>query len=252
MAWKSGTLCLVTLIAGSLIGCRSLIPAAPTSETPQASSPVSQTTPNPEQADAVIQEIVTTPVWVKSQTVNQETPGQEGMGLMYGDTLRTEEPALAEVDLKSGLSFRIGGNAKLVLQPNNQLNFQAGEMITWVNPGQKVPTEIVTPVGIAGLRGTTLFIDIPADPSGEVQFFAWEGTISIRPVGASEDLIIRSGEQLSIRPGEQDVTQLRDRIRRLTQTEILQRQQQSRLLNDFSRPIPTLSQIEDALELPSQ
>lgn len=267
MSW-SFRLCLITLFLGGLVSCRTTAPA-PTPPTvpappPEATAPPPPPTPKPTstaspapatpqaEADAVIQQITEMPVWVKPVNTGQENPGQEGMGMATGDTIRTEDQALAEVDLKSGLSFRIGGDAVLTLQANNRLELESGQMITWVNPGQKVPTEIVTPAGIAGLRGTTLFVNIPTEANGEVEFFAWEGTITVRPPGASEDLVIRSGEQIRIRPGERDVAQLRRRVRRLNRLEIRQRRRQNRLLNDFRRPLPTLRQIDAALETPPQ
>ncbi len=174
--------------------------------------------------------------------------GPGGRSPRTGGYLRTAHKALAEVSLPSGLAFRIGGEASLTLQADNQLRLNQGEMLTWVPPERGVPTQIITPVGTAGLRGTTLFVRIPPGADPEVEFFAWEGTITIRPAGASEDLILRSGEQLLLRRGDRDIPRLRQRIRRLPRRVIRQRRRQSPLLNDFPRPLPTLREIEATLE----
>jgi hypothetical protein len=195
-----------------------------------------------------VETIVSEPVWVKLAPAPSEQLAQIGDRLVPGDTIRTTDDALAEVALPSGLAFRIGGNASLTLQTDNQLQLDSGEMLTWVSSDKEVPTQITTPVGIAGLRGTTLFIKIPADDNAEIEFFAWEGTITIRPTGTTEDLVIRSGEQLLLRRGDRDIAQLRQRIRRLPRRVILQRRRQSRLINRFPRPLPTLRAIEATLE----
>jgi ferric-dicitrate binding protein FerR (iron transport regulator) len=169
------------------------------------------------------------------------------MKLAYGDTIRTAEDGLAQIDLANGLAFRLGGEAALTLQPNQELQLDSGEMLVWVEPGQKVPTEIVTPVGTAGLRGTTLFVRVPDDPGEGVVFFAWEGEIRLRFEGDTEDLILNSGEELQVRPGER-LSDLRDKVRRLRRREIRQQRQQSRLVNGFSRPLPTLGQLEQTIE----
>ncbi|HEY9738024.1 MAG TPA: FecR domain-containing protein, partial [Trichocoleus sp.] len=227
---------------GGLVSCRPA-PTGSTDSTDTTSPPIEAQNP-----DAVITDIPATPVWVQPNEASSESIAAKGQNLIYGNVIITADEGLAEVNLKSGLAFRIGGNARLILQPDNQLNLESGQMITWVTPGQQVPTKIITPAGVAGLRGTTLFVDLPEDPADEVEFFSWEGTIAVRPLGASEDVIITSGEQLRIRPGENDVAELRQRVRRLTQEEIVQRRSRSRLLNGFSQPLPTQSQIDAALE----
>lgn len=200
------------------------------------------------EADAIVSAVAAPPVWVKSIATNEDQPAITGTALIYGDTIRTEGEGLAHVDLASGLSFRIGGDASLVLQPDKRLNLQAGEMVTWVEPGRQVPTEIVTPVGIAGLRGTTLFVLVPPDENGEVLFLSWEGTIRLQIADGVEEILLESGEELRVRPGDRDVAALRQRIRRLDRQEIRRRRRQSPLLNRFQRPLPTSDLIQETLE----
>ena len=223
--------------------------ASTPSSTPSNSTSSNSTPSSTSNSDSIakITEIQQTPVWVKLAKAKQEQAAQTNMSLKANDTIRTEGKALAEVTLTNGLGFRVGGDAVLTLQDNNQLNLQSGSMLTWVEPGKKVPAEIVTSAGIAGIRGTTVFVGIPEDPNGEVEFFSWEGTVAIRIPGQTEELILNSGEQLKMRRGEKDLKALRRRIRKFTRKEHLERSRQPGLIRNFSRPLPTLKKIETAL-----
>lgn len=215
---------------------------APTDDT-SISQPSSTT-----DANAIVSAVEAPSVWVKSMRAEEAQPAETGTAMIYGDSIRTEGDGLAQVDLENGLAFRIGSNAALTLQPDNRLELSSGEMLTWVEPGQQVPTEIQTPVGIAGLRGTTLFIQIPPDSEEEILFLSWEGTIRLQVAEGAEEILLQSGEALRIRPGERDVAALRQRIRRLGRQEIRQRRRRSSLLNRFQQPLPTQEQIEATLE----
>lgn len=258
--WRTALLGLVCL--STVIACQNTtanqtdIAPAPSSEAitdedinvPDPSAELAAIADADADADAVIRDVAAPSVWVRPTVTNEEESAIAGDTLAYGDTIRTQGEGLAEVDLVSGLSFRIGGEAALTLQPDNQLDLQTGEMIVWVEPGQQVPAHIVTPVGIAGLRGTTLFISVPENNAEAVSFFAWEGTIEIQVSEEAEAIKLQSGEELQIRPGERDVANLRGRVRRLNRREIRQRRRRSNLLNRFQRSLPTLSEIEATLE----
>ncbi|MFB8789851.1 MAG: FecR domain-containing protein [Potamolinea sp.] len=168
----------------------------------------------------------------------------EGMGLFIGEQLRTVGEALAEIELKNGLAFRIGGNSVLTLQPDNSLNLSKGEMITWVQPGKQVPAKVVTPGAIAGIRGTTIYVNIPDDPNGEIEYFTWEGTMSLKLPNQSEEMLLKAGEIVKVKPGETDINQMRKRVRQLTQKEWETRRKKSRLINNFISPLPTLKKID--------
>lgn len=216
----------------------------PAQEEPTAIAPDAQST-----AIATIEEIVNDPVWVAPQQ-QAPAPAQPNQAMAYGDQIRTENQALAEVSLVTGPVFRIGGNATLTLRPN-QLLLDAGQMITWLEGKTQNPVEIVTPVGIAGIRGTTVFVNIADDPNAPVEFFSWEGQVAIRLTDSDEELILNSGEQLFVTPGDRDIDALRQRVQPLDQAAALKRLQESRLVNGFSRPLPTRPELEatvDALE----
>ncbi|MEO0535556.1 MAG: FecR family protein [Cyanobacteria bacterium P01_A01_bin.123] len=225
--------------------------ASDTQTEPAATSSVAETTSNIEaerKNDATITQVQQPSIWVKSVSTQTELEAQVGTGLIFGDILRTEADALAEVALSSGLAFRLGGNASLVLQPDNRMELSSGQIIAWVEPGKQVPTEIVTPAGVAGLRGTTIFIEISDEPEPEVHILAWEGTITFTVPGESESLVLEGGQGLRLRAGETDLPALRNRIASLNRRQIRQQRQQSRLLNNFDRPIPTQPQIDQVMD----
>src|SRR5919199_2709685 len=248
---------LVTLaLASFLSGCRASVPKVTspspsinsTSEQPLSSSPTkvpatsSQT--SSASSPATISEIQSQPVWVRRLKASREIPAEEGMGLQIGETIRTEGKALAQINLKNGLAFRIGNNAVLTLQPDNRLNLSAGEMITWVNPGQHVPAKVITPGGIAGIQGTTIYVKIPQAPNEAIEFFTWEGTMSIQLPNQPEEFQVKGGEIVKIRPGETDIRKIRASVRRLTSQEWLARRRNSPLVNKFGKPLPTLQKID--------
>ncbi len=219
-------------LAGALTSCSH--PAI----APSPSSTLPSVPPPPAIAGLVakISEIQNLPVFVRLLEATQEQPAKEGMGLHVGDTIRTQGQALAQVDLVNGLAFRIGGDAVLTLKPDNRLNLTSGDMITWVQPGKKIPTEIVTPAAVAGIRGTTVFVQIPKDPNEGTLFFAWEGLVAVHLPGQKEEV--------RIKPGEHDIQQIRKRVRRLSRAEWRQKRQTDRLLHHFKKAkMPTLSII---------
>ncbi|MBD2020521.1 FecR domain-containing protein [Leptolyngbya sp. FACHB-36] len=226
------------LLAGLMVGCGA---APPKAEAPVASPSASPASLSPA---ATIAEIQRSPVFVRLRQTPQEQPAQKGMGLQIGDTIRTQDQAMAQLDLSNGLAFRIGGDAVLTLQPDNRLNLAAGSMITWVQPGQKVPTEIVTPIGVAGIRGTTVHVEIPKDPNQGTRFFAWEGLVSVRLPGQTEEIQLRTAEEVRIKPSDRDLNTVRQRIRRIPLTEWRQKRQSDQLLNGFRGRITTQTIID--------
>ncbi|MGF1518654.1 MAG: FecR domain-containing protein [Nodosilinea sp.] len=195
---------------------------------------------------ATIQEIVADPVLV-TLGQGEPAPAEENQAMAFGDRIATQDQALAEVGLANGAVFRIGGNAALTLRPN-QLLLDSGQMITWVEGAVSEPLEIVTPAGIAGIRGTTVFVNIADDPTAPIEFFAWEGQVAVRLTAGGEELILNSGEQLLIAPEEDDIEALRQQVQPIDQAEALQRLNESTLINGFSGPIPTRPAIEATVE----
>ncbi|WP_052050726.1 FecR family protein [Leptolyngbya sp. KIOST-1] len=195
---------------------------------------------------ATIQDIVATPVLV-SLGQGEPAPAQLDQAMAYGDRITTADQALAEVGLVTGAVFRIGGDATLTLQPN-QLLLDSGQMITWVQGTPTGPVDIVTPAGIAGIRGTTVFVNIGDDPTAPVEIFSWEGEVTFRLTEGGEEVVLTSGEQLFVTPGEQNIETVRQQVQPLDRATAQQRLEQSPLINGFGQPIPTRPELEATVE----
>ncbi|MBE9109735.1 FecR domain-containing protein [Nodosilinea sp. LEGE 07298] len=247
-AFRDRSLAITLLIVGGVVmaGCRPT-PAPP--NPPSATSQASESSADGEAlptAIATIQAIVANPVWV-TLNLGSPQPAQLNQTMAYGDQIRTEDEALAEVGLVTGAVFRIGGNAALTLQPN-QLQLNAGQMITWVEGALAEPVEIVTPAGIAGIRGTTVFVNIADDPSAPVEIFSWEGEVAFQLVEGGEEVVLTSGEQLLVPPGEQNIASLRQQVQPLDRATALERLEESPLINGFNQPLPTRPALEATVD----
>lgn len=227
-------------IALLLVGSTALASCEP-ARTPESRTDLIQG----EQATvATIQDIVASPVLV-TLGQGEPAPAELNQAMTYGDRIATADQALAEVGLVNGAVFRIGGDAALTLQPN-QLLLDAGQMITWVEGTTPEPIEIVTPAGIAGIRGTTVFVNIDDDPTAPVEFFAWEGQVAVRLADGADEIVLNSGEQLFVPPGTPDLSALQ--AQPIDPATARQRLQNSPLINGFSRPLPTRPEIEATVE----
>ncbi|HAJ58620.1 MAG TPA: hypothetical protein DCP31_04630 [Cyanobacteria bacterium UBA8543] len=222
---------------------------------------LSATTPSPTTQAGKITDIPKQKVWVRQLGSTQEIPATEGMGIQVGETIRTENEGKVQIELKNGLAFRIGDNSAVTLQPDNQLNLTSGTMITWVVPGQKVPTQIVTPSGVAGIRGTTVYVQIPPDLNQGILFFTWEGKVVVQLKDQKSEMVLKTGDEVTIKPGETDFRKTRNSIKPMSrkhwsqirrcfsQLERPECRQEKRLVlfRDFKTSLPTLSLIDKPL-----
>ena len=169
-----------------------------------------------------------------------EKPARAGQILAPDSLLRTAKPGRMQVELANGRQFRLGGDAVLRLGSGG-LNLEKGQIIAWVNPGQKggSPLRIRTRVATASIVGTTVFIEATAD---SLKVFSWEGHVQVE-TDAGRRYDLRSGQQLSF---EKDSWQP---PKRLSQSEAAARRQKSILLNGFTAPMETLPVIEKELGL---
>jgi FecR protein len=173
----------------------------------------------------------------------KEVLARVGQILAPTSLLRTEKPGRLQVQLANGRNFRLGGDAVLRLAPDG-LNLEKGQIIAWVNPGQKggSPLKIRTRTATASIVGTTVFIEATADG---LKVFSWEGHVQVDT---------DSGRRYDLRTGQQ-LTQEKDSwqpLRKLSQPEAAARRQKSILLNGFSAPMETMPAIEQGLGLSAQ
>jgi FecR protein len=170
----------------------------------------------------------------------KEIPARAGQILAPASLLRTEKPGRLQVQLANGRQFRLGGDAVLRLGAGG-LNLEKGQIIAWVNPGQKggSPLKIQTRVATASIVGTTVFIEATED---SLKVFSWEGHVRVE-TDAGRRYDLTSGQPLTLDK------QAWQAPRRLSQSEAAARRQKSILLNGFATPMETLPVIEKELGL---
>ncbi|PZO39035.1 MAG: hypothetical protein DCF19_15000 [Pseudanabaena frigida] len=230
---------LMVAVTLFIFGCESQPNSAPP-------SPVTSSTPTAvkEQAIAKVSLIEEKPVFVQSKqkatSKEKETDAKVGMGLYLADTIRTQGKGKTQVEFNNGVGFRIAGDAELQIQPNNRLNLTSGKMITWVNPGLKVPTEISTSYATAAIRGTTAFVEIPKDINQGIRFFSWEGTVVVKLANQSKEITLLTGEEIIVKPNSPTPPV----VRRLNLDEWKDTSAKSSLLRGFKSPLPTQAIID--------
>jgi FecR protein len=248
------SLTIMTLIA-SLASCQNK------SNLKSISSPTdSASTPSSTEAGKIT-EIPKQKVWIRQLGSTKEILAREGMDIQVGETIRTENEGKVQIELNNKLAFRLGGNSTVTLQLDNQLNLTDGTMISWVVPGQKVPTEIVTPSGVAGIRGTTVYVEVSPNSNKGSLFFTWEGEMFIHLKGQTSEIVLKTGDEITIKPGEKDLTKISKLIkqtpplkwRKLRQCIAnmnlpdCQKEPRFLLFRDFKTLLPTLSLIDKPL-----
>lgn len=192
-----------------------------------------------QQLQAQIQEVAAAPVFA-SQPNQAEQPAEVGTTIDQGGQIRTEKPGKTQVQLSNGLSFRLGGNALLKIDPE-ALQLDRGQIIAWIAPGQSRdrPLQIRTPTATAAIRGTTVFLE---QTETETLILSWEGKVEVSlPSGSA--LALNSGQLVRLRPN-QTALPTPERISRAAAE---QRFQNSILLNGFTIPMETLPEIRRQL-----
>ena len=82
-----------------------------------------------------------------------EKPARAGQILAPDSLLRTAKPGRMQVQLANGRQFRLGGDAVLRLG-SGALNLEKGQIIAWVNPGQKGGSPLRIRTRVAGIKAT--------------------------------------------------------------------------------------------------
>lgn len=238
---------LVSLtLVGFLAGCRapvSTTTAPSPTPTPDRKSVAVQPS-SPERAAGIIREIPEHPVWLQLLNASEEIPAQEGVGLRRGETLRTQGSGLAQIELNHGPKLRLGGDSSLTLQPDLSLHLSKGEMLVWVDPGRSAPIKIVLPGVIVRTQDSTLSVKIPTSPKEDMELVAWEGIVTLQLPEHSEQIQLKAGETVSLKQDAIDLYQVRASVRPLSGPEWLDHRFQSRLVDSFNSPLPTLAQLE--------
>ncbi|MFM7887907.1 MAG: hypothetical protein ACKPCM_14730, partial [Pseudanabaena sp.] len=83
----------------------------------------------PTEVIAEITEIRSYPVRIKYINSTTARPANVGVPLKVNESVSTDESSTAQITLKTGTIFRIGGAANLTLRPQNQVEIESGQLV---------------------------------------------------------------------------------------------------------------------------
>ncbi|MBD2175484.1 FecR domain-containing protein [Pseudanabaena sp. FACHB-1998] len=153
----------------------------------------------PTEAIAEISEIRSYPVRVKYINSSSARPATVGVPLKVNESVSTEDQSTAQVTLRSGTIIRIGGNAKLTLKPQNQVEFASGRLVAWAASDRKAPAQIKTTFGEISSNDGTLYLEIPEKAAEDRRIMALDGTVTVLLKSTSEIVTIGKGEEIKIK-----------------------------------------------------
>lgn len=182
-----------------------------------------------------------------------EVNARRGLALQPSTLLRTNRPGRMQVRLGDGRQFRLGGDARIKLA-KNEVELLSGSIIGWVQPGGLVgqPFRIKTRLATASIQGTTVFLELKAK---SLRVLSWEGKVQVT-TSRGQAFSLYSGQQLVLNEVEAQpgygsgVTELRWLSpERIPHDDAQRRLDNSPLINGFSKPLETLTTIEQELDL---
>ncbi len=154
----------------------------------------------PTEAIAEISEIRNYPVRVRYINTSALRPATVGVDLKVNESVSTDDSSTAQITLRSGAIFRIGGKSNLVIKPQNQVEFTSGRLIAWASSDRKAAAQIQTPFGEISSNSGTIYVDIPTKASEERRIVALDGTVTVLLKSSSEVITVVKGEELRVKP----------------------------------------------------
>lgn len=153
----------------------------------------------PTEAIAEISEIRSYPVRVKYINSTTARPATVGVPLKVNESVSTDETSTAQITLRTGTIFRIGGTANLILRPQNQVEIESGRLVAWAAKDSKSPAQIKTAFGEISSNDGTLYLEIPAKAAEERRVIALDGTVTVLLKSTSEIVTLGKGEEIRIK-----------------------------------------------------
>ncbi|NMF59311.1 FecR domain-containing protein [Pseudanabaena yagii] len=153
----------------------------------------------PTEAIAEISEIRSYPVRVKYINSTTARPATVGVPLKVNESVSTDESSTAQITLRTGTIFRIGGTANLILRPQNQVEIESGKLVAWAAKDSKSPAQIKTSFGEISSNDGTLYLEIPAKAAEERRIISLDGTVTVLLKSTSEIVTLGKGEEIRIK-----------------------------------------------------
>ncbi len=152
----------------------------------------------PTDSIAEISEIRNFPVRVRYLNGKTDRPVNVGAVIRPGERISTDENSVAQVTLKDGSLFRLGGQGGLTLQPKNVVVVEQGKLVVWKNPEQKQPLQINTNFGEITTEDSTFYLEIHTKSSESSRLMALNGSVTLKPKSGKETITLKKGQEVVI------------------------------------------------------
>ncbi len=192
----------------------------------------------PTEAIAEISEIRSYPVRVKYINSTTARPATVGVPLKVNESVSTAEASTAQITLRTGTIFRIGGTANIILRPQNQVEIESGKLVAWAAKDSKSPAQIKTSFGEISSNDGTLYLEIPAKAAEERRIISLDGTVTVLLKSTSEIVTLNKGEEIRIKADGKATAP-----KRIDKESIDKRIANNSLIFGFSTQLASLPQI---------
>lgn len=138
-------------------------------------------------------------VYVRAQGADKDILAKGGEELLFGDAVRTEKDAVAQVEIEGRGAVLLRGESAFKLEgtpANTLLRFRFGEFLIGVRKalGQGESFRVRTPAAVAAVRGTLFW-----GKSDEAKTSTYAGLGHIIAVtGAGKTVTVRAGETVTV------------------------------------------------------
>jgi len=192
----------------------------------------------PTEAIAEISEIRSYPVRVKYVNSTTARPATVGVALKVNESVSTDESSTAQITLRNGTIFRIGGAANLILRPQNQVEIESGRLVAWAAKDSKSPAQIKTSFGEISSNDGTIYLEIPAKASEDRRIISLDGNLTVLLKSTSEIVTLGKGEEIRIKADGKATAP-----KRIDKDSIDKKIANNSLIFGFSTQLVSLSQI---------
>ena len=167
----------------------------------------------PTEAIAEISEVRSFPVRVKYLNATSAKPASVGGPLKVDESVSTEDSSTAQLAMRNGVIFRIGGVSNLKIKPQNQVEFTSGKLVAWSASDRKAPAE-------------------------DRRIIALDGTVTVLLKQSSSIVTIGKGEEIRIKADGKATAPAR-----VDKETIEKRIANNNLIFGFSSQLASLNQI---------
>jgi hypothetical protein len=196
----------------------------------------------PSQAIAEITEIPDRPVWIRFLNSDIETVATLGKTLRFGESIRTEGKALAQITLGNGMVIRMEGNTILSIHDNYRLQLTKGRILAWVPANSNI--QIGMNGAIASVKNATVYID----SAQNLQILNLQGNIQVSPTDVSKPIVLEAGQKLSVPKDNRDGGSMKPKMQ--SEAELKAQFNQTKLLSGFGSKLASQEAIAFNLKIP--